>query len=110
MMSTELVNCKGLVPGSLIDVETESRHYKIECLGGSMIRISGHPDLCPDPVPAQLQGSLNEEGVMEWGLIGRGMRLRFLLNEFRPVTTSSVLHVHVDRPRVDQPKSSPSIH
>jgi hypothetical protein len=38
------------------------------------------------------------------------MRLMFLLNEVRPVTTSSVLHVHVDQPKVAKPKSSPSVH
>jgi hypothetical protein len=110
MTSTELVDCKSLLRGSLIDVETKSRHYKIECLGGNAIRISGHPEYCPDPVPAQLHGSVNKEGTLELGLIGRGMRLMFLLNERRPVTTSRVLHVHVDQPAVAQPKSSPSIH
>jgi hypothetical protein len=58
MTSTELVDCNNLVRGSLIDVETKSRHYMIECLGGSAIRISGHPEYCPEPVPARLHGSL----------------------------------------------------
>ena len=110
MTSAELVDCKSLLRGSLIDVETKSRHYRIECLGGNAIRISGHPEYCPDPVPAQLHGSVDKEGVLELGLIGRGMRLIFLLNERRPVTTSRVLRVHVDQPKVVQPKSSPSIH
>ena len=108
--SAELVDCKSLVRGSLIDVETKSRHYRIECLGGNAIRISGHPEYCPDPVPARLHGSVDDEGILELGLIGRGMRLIFLLNERRPVTTSRVLRVHVDQPKVIQPKSSPSIH
>jgi len=110
MTSAEFVDCKSLLRGSLIDVETKSRHYRIECLGGNAIRISGHPEYCPDPVPAQLHGSVDKEGVLELGLIGRGMRLIFLLNEHRPVTTSRVLRVHVDQPKVVQPKSSPSIH
>jgi hypothetical protein len=110
MTSAELIDCKNLSRGSLIDLETKSRHYHIECLGGTAIRISGHPDYCPDPVPAQLQGSFNQEGELELGLIGRGMRLMFLLNDRRPVTTSRVLHVHVDQAKVAQPKSSPSIH
>jgi hypothetical protein len=110
MTSAEFVDCRSLLRGSLIDVETKSRHYRIECLGGSAIRISGHPEYCPNPVPAQLHGSVDKEGVLELGLIGRGMRLMFLLNEHRPVTTSRVLHVHVDQPKVVQPKSSPSIH
>ena len=110
MTSAELVDCKSLVCGSLIDVETKSRHYRIECLGGNAIRISGHPEYCPDPVPAQLHGSVDKEGILELGLIGRGMRLIFLLNERRPVTTSRVLRVHVDQPKVAQSKSSSSVH
>jgi hypothetical protein len=110
MTSAELVDCNNLVRGSWIDVETKSRHYRIECLGGNAIRISGHPEYCPDPVPAQLHGSLNREGDLELGLIGRGMRLKFFLNESLPITTSRVLHVHVNQPKAAQPKSSPSIH
>jgi hypothetical protein len=108
MTSAELVDCKTLARGSLIDVETQSRHYRIECLGGNAIRISGHPEYCPDPVLARLHGSLDKDGTLELGLIGRGMRLMFLLNERRPVTTSRVIRVQVDRPK--QPASSPSIH
>ena len=110
MTSTELVDCNNLVRGSLIDVETKSRHYTIECLGGSAIRISGHPEYCPEPVPARLHGSLNKEGALELGLIGRGMRLKFFVNEHLPITTSKVLHVHVDQPKVAKPESSSSIH
>jgi hypothetical protein len=110
MTSAELINCKNLARGSWIDVETKSRHYRIECLGGSAVRISGHPEYCPDPVAAQLQGSVTKEGTLEPGLIGRGMRLIFLLNDRQPVTTSRVLHVHVDRPHTAQPTSSPSVH
>jgi hypothetical protein len=110
MTSSELVDCKSLARGSLIDVETKSRHYQIECLGGNAIRISGHPQYCPDPVPAQLHGSVDKEGILEVGLIGRGMRLMFLLDEHHPVTTSRVLSVHVDQPKVAQPTSSTSIH
>jgi hypothetical protein len=110
MTSTEAVDCKSLPNGSLINVETKSRHYLIECLGWNAIRISGHPEYCPDPVPAHLQGSLNKEGDFEFGLIGRGKRLMFLMNDRRPVTTSRVLHVRVDQPKVVHPKSSPSVH
>src|SRR5216684_3762242 len=110
MTSAELVDCRSLARGSLIDVETKSRHYQIECLGGNSIRISGHPEYCPDPVPAKLQGSVDKEGMFEVGLIGRGRRMMFLVDEYRPVTTSRVLSVHVDQPKVSRPQSSPSIH
>ena len=90
-------------PGSRIEVETKSRHYQIECLGGNAVRMSGHPEYCPNPAPARLHGSLDQESVLEFGLIGRGMRFIFLLNDQRPVTTSQVLRLYVDRAGVAQP-------
>jgi hypothetical protein len=92
-----------LAPGSILDVETKSRHYRIECLGGNSVRISGHPELCPNPTPAFLQGALDHEGMLDAGTIGLGKRLMFILNDKRPVTTSKILKVHVD-------KSPTSIH
>ena len=108
--SAEFLDCKNLIPGSLIDVETKHRHYQIECLGGSAIRISGHPEYCPDPVEARLEGSLGKEAGLEWGVIGRGKRMVFRLDKHHPVTTSRVLSIHVDQPKPIQVKSSPSIH
>jgi hypothetical protein len=93
--SVEGVDLESLTPGSSIDVETKSHHYCIEYLGGVAIRISGHPQYCPDPVPAELQGSINREGRLEVGHIERGMRLIFFLNGNHPLTTSSVVSVHV---------------
>jgi hypothetical protein len=110
MTSAEFVDCQRLMRGSLIDVETKSRHYQIECLGGNAIRISGHPEYCPAPVPAHLHGSVDREGVLELGLIGRGKRMIFLVDEHRPVTTSRVLRVRVDQPKATQTVSSSSIH
>lgn len=111
-MSTvsEVLDLKSLTPGSLIDVETHSRHYHIECLGGDEVRISGHPKYCPQPVSAELQGSIDQEGALEPGFIECGMRLVVFLNDGHPFTTSRVVSVHVDQPQTVQPKSSPSIH
>jgi hypothetical protein len=87
----EGVNPATLAPGSLIDVETKSRQYLVECLGGSAIRISGHPEYCLTPVPAYLHGSIEP-----------GMKVTFFLNGNRPVTTSRVVSVHVDQPAAVQ--------
>jgi hypothetical protein len=105
MRSTELLDCKSLEPGSLVDVETTSRHYRIECLGGSLIRISGHPQFCPTPVIAHLEGSVTSEGTIEDGIIERGMRLVCLIEDHIPLTTSKILHVTP----IDQPNSG-SVH
>ncbi len=103
--SAEEVNPASLPPGSLIDVETKSRHYRIECLGGHEIRISGHPDYCLNPVPAYLHGSINNEGVVVSDLIERGRKVMFSLNGDRPVTTSRVVSVHVNQAEIDQSES-----
>src|SRR6185436_12963855 len=110
MTSAEVVDYKSLKRGSLIDVETRNRHYRIECLGGNAVRICGHPEYCPEPVQAHLRGSVDREGALELGLIGRGMRLVFLLNERQPVTTSRVVRLQVDRSNAVQSTSSSSIH
>ncbi|MEO8098066.1 MAG: hypothetical protein ABI811_10225 [Acidobacteriota bacterium] len=107
--SGAIVDLKNLIPGALLDVETKSRHYLIECLGGNEIRISGHPDYCPQPVSALLQGSIDKNGVLESGLIERGSRLMFFLDS-RPVTTSQIVSVHVNRPANAESSSSLSIH
>jgi hypothetical protein len=98
MLSTEMLDCRNLVPGSLIDVETKSRHYRIEYLGGSSIRVSGHPEYCPNPVVASLQGSLDQHGALELGCIGCGMRMIFLVDDVHPVTTSRVVNVQFEEP------------
>jgi hypothetical protein len=97
MLSTEILDCRNLAPGSLIDVETKSRHYQIECLGGDAIRISGHPEYCPKPVKAKLQGCVDPYGVLEFGVVGCGKRMRFMLDEYHPITTSTVVHIHLNR-------------
>ena len=96
MVSIEMLDWTRLAPGSLIDVETKSRHYRIEFLGGNDVRISGHPDYCPEPIPGQLKGSVDPEGTFERGFLGRGLRMMFVVGEHRPITTSRVLSLHVE--------------
>ena len=88
MTSAEFVNCDSLPPGSLLDVETKNRHYSIEYLGGGAIRISGHPEYCPTPA----------KGILLPAVIERGQHMQFLLSDRRPVTTSRVTRLRVQRP------------
>jgi len=90
------VEFKTLRLGSWIDVETKRRHYHIECLGGNEIRISGHPEYCPQPMPAQLQGCIDKEGEF----IEPGMKLMFFLDGDRAVRTSEIISVKVAQPSV----------
>ena len=107
-MSGTLLNLGSLRPGSLLDVETLNRHYRLQCMGGNQIQVSGHPKYCPEPSPARLHGSLTREGSLEIGLIGRGMRMVFFLSGNRSVTTSKVLHVHLER--APEPEPGTSVH
>lgn len=90
MTSAEFVDCANLPAGCLLEVETRNRQYHIECLGGGAIRISGHPEYCPEPVPGKVLGPFIE----------RGKHLQFLLSDRRPVTTSRVVKVRVKQPTV----------
>jgi hypothetical protein len=88
-----------LEEGSVLDLETESRHYRIEYLGGEQVRISGHPRLCPTPVMAQLEGSANDSGSIEPGFIGRGMHLMFRRSADRAsVATSKIAEIRLLSP------------
>jgi len=98
MTTADTVDCTRLANGSFVEVDTTSRHYHIECLGGNSIRISGHPVICPDPVPAELNGSVDDKSQLKPGLIGCGMRLMFFVDDHRPVTTSKVIRVEVNEP------------
>ncbi len=98
--SAEFVDFNQLEPGSVVDVETKSRHYQIECLGGNSVRISGHPRYCPNPVATYLEGSLDREGHLDEALIECGKRLFFVTGDGLPITTSKVLHVHCPSNRV----------
>ena len=94
---TSQIKVESLPAGSLIDVETKSRHYSIECLGGFQVRVSGHPQYCETPVPAELFGSVHDEGDIEFGAIEPGSRLMFIVKGRGPMTTSKVLSVNVDQ-------------
>jgi hypothetical protein len=94
--SAETLDYNRLEPGAVVDVETKSRHYRIECLGGNSVRISGHPQYCPSPVNAHLEGSLNQDGMLDAGLIECGHRLLFVVEDRIPITTSKVLHVQCE--------------
>ncbi len=105
LASAEFVDCETLPPGSRLEVDTRNRHYEIECLGGTAIRICGHPEYCPTPVAGELRGSADKGGLIEPGLIERGRYLQFLLPDQRPVTTSRVVRL-----RVKRNAAPPSIH
>ncbi len=85
-----------LPPGSLVQVQTRSRTYTIECLNGSTIRIAGHPDYCPFPTSAEMFGALDLEGACSTGRIITGQNMVvYLRNQKRPMMTSRVVSFQI---------------
>jgi hypothetical protein len=97
--STEVldgVQLAELEKGSVLDIETQTRHYSAEYLGGDEVRISGHPEWCPKPVVVHLRGSLRNSGDFEPGFVGAGMHMVFeRSNDQLPVTTTEVKELHL---------------
>jgi hypothetical protein len=97
----EAVYLSSLNPGSVLEIVTKHHCYRIECLGGEKIRISGHPTICPTPILAQLLASAHDAGPVEAGFVRSGMRLVFrrLDERLSPViTTSEITDVRVNQP------------
>ena len=94
------ISLSSLNPGSVLDVQTKNRHYRIEYLQGDEVRISGHPVICPTPTAAQVLGSTSQGTGMEEGVVARGKHLVFQrLDEDRPITTSEITDIHVSGQR-----------
>ena len=98
----EDLNCSSLTPGCVLDVETRARHYHMEFVGDDKFRISGHPLYCPDPVLAEIQGSVTRRGEFMPAVIGCGMRLLFLGLGGKVVATSEVTAIRMARAAGDR--------
>ncbi|MBV8846806.1 MAG: hypothetical protein JO307_28695 [Bryobacterales bacterium] len=86
-----------LSPGTVINVETRNRPYRIECISGDAVRISGHPSVCPVPLEMTLEGSTRDNDHLEPGFIGKGMHLVFgRPEEGLHVTTSEIVSIEVN--------------
>ena len=62
---------------AVVEVDTKHNTYRIENLGDGEVMISGHPDICPEPVLVNLHGSTWGTPMIKVGFIGRGMGLEF---------------------------------
>jgi hypothetical protein len=62
---------------AIVEVQTRHNLYRIENLGEGRVMISGHPEICPEPVQVQLHGSTWGTPMIKVGFIGRGMGLEF---------------------------------
>jgi hypothetical protein len=89
---------RDLANGSVVEIETQHRHYRLEKDDDTHVRISGHPTFCPTPTEVKVEGSFAAwpETIPKPGFIGRGMYLAFK----RPgipevITTSRIREIHL---------------
>lgn len=87
------VHLNDLPPGTLLEVQTQNRSYRIEYQGSGQALISGHPVYCPRPTLVNIHGSTWGGSMLKTRYIGRGMRLEFDHPDYEPITTSVILDV-----------------
>jgi len=87
------VHLRDVPPGTVLEVQTQNRAYKILYKGWDQALISGHPVFCPEPVPVTIHGSTWGGSMLKSRFIGRGMRLEFGHPDYEPIRTSVILDV-----------------
>ena len=79
--------------GAQLEVETANHVYLIENRGDGEVMISGHPEICPEPVLVNFHGSTWGSPMLKLRFIGRGMRMEFHHPELGVVWTSHVKEI-----------------
>jgi hypothetical protein len=82
-----------LAPGAVLAIQTQNRFYTLVSLGDEAVLLSGHPELCPDPVEVRIQGSTWGGSMLKERFVGRGMHLEFVHPVHRTVVTSRVVDI-----------------
>jgi hypothetical protein len=84
------VHLRDVAPGTVLEVRTQNRAYKIHYQGDNQALISGHPVFCPEPVLVSIHGSTWGGSMLKEHYIGRGMHLEFRHPVYEPITTSVI--------------------
>jgi len=66
-----------LADGAVLELETRHHRYTLVKKAGGQALISGHPDICPEPVLVGILGSTGRGSTLKVGFIGCGMHLMF---------------------------------
>ena len=85
-----------LAKGDVVELATANHHYRLVKREDAHFRISGHPELCPQPTDVEIEGSFANAwpSLPKPGFIGRGMHLMFKHPHFDLVTTSEIREIH----------------
>jgi len=86
--------------GAVVDVETANTLYRIENRGQGEVLISGHPEICPNPVVVNFHGSTWGAAMLKAGFIGRDMSMEFRHPHRGIVRTSRIREIRERNPAV----------
>jgi hypothetical protein len=90
-----------ILPGTVLDIRTKHRWYRMMYFGEGQGEISGHPQYCPEPVSVMIHGSTWGGSMLKVRYIGRGMHLEFQHPEYKvPIVTSSIVDIRESYQRV----------
>ena len=90
---------RDLQPETVLQIKTCHHCYTAVFLGDNQALISGHPQICPRPVPVAIAGSTWGGTMLKLHYLGRGMRLEFHHPGYRtPIVTSPIQEIR-EQPR-----------
>ena len=84
------VDVNRMLPGERLDVETHYHTYRVIYEGDGEMTISGHPEICPNPVRVLLTGATWGTPMIKLRYIGRGMKMEFVHPTLGVILTSRV--------------------
>jgi len=90
------VYLRDLPAESKLEVETRNPFYTVIVQHDGKALISGHPQICPDPVLVHINGSNWGGSMIKMNFIGRGMHLEFRHPDYSGVViTSPIVEVRL---------------
>ena len=92
------VHLDSLFEGTVLEIETQNRWYRLENLGRGKALISGHPQFCPEPVLVSIEGCTWGGSMLKVRFIGRGMHLEFCHPHYRTIVTSRIVEIRATDP------------
>jgi hypothetical protein len=93
-----------LPPSTVLHIQTMNHCYTAVLLGGSEALLSGHPEVCPEPVQVAIAGSTWGGSMLKIQYVGRGMHLEFRHPQYpTPIVTSQIREIrdHVELPALE---------
>ncbi|MBI1357767.1 MAG: hypothetical protein GC160_25805 [Acidobacteria bacterium] len=86
---SEGIYLREIRPGETLDIRTKNHLYSVRYLGYGAAEISGHSQICPEPVLVNILGSTWGGSALKTGFLGVGLCLEFQHPGEQTVTRTS---------------------